>query len=51
MSKQHNKILTTLFATVIMVGTAVNQAQAGKTKEKEAKEVQLFSQAKISGIV
>ena len=48
MRNKYDKILTTLFATVIMVGTAVHQAQAGETKEKEAKELQLFSQAKIS---
>ncbi|WP_411728255.1 PepSY domain-containing protein [Methyloglobulus sp.] len=48
MSKQHNKILTALFATVIMAGTAINLAQAGESKDKEAKELQLFSQAKIT---
>ena len=48
MRNKYDKILTTLFATVIMVGTAVHQAQAGETKEKEAKELQLFSQAKIT---
>jgi uncharacterized membrane protein YkoI len=47
MSKQHNKFLTALFATVIIAGTA-NLAQASESKEKEAKELQLFSQAKIS---
>lgn len=48
MSNKHNKFLMTLFATVIMTGTAVNLAQAGETKEKEAKELRLFSQSKIS---
>ena len=48
MSNKHNKFLTALFATVIMTGTAVNMAQASESKEKEAKELQLFSQAKIS---
>lgn len=48
MSKQHNKFLTALFATVIMAATTVNLALAGESKEKEAKELQLFSQAKIS---
>jgi uncharacterized membrane protein YkoI len=48
MNKQHNKILTATLAMVIMAGTAVNMAQAGESKEKEAKELQLFSQAKIS---
>jgi uncharacterized membrane protein YkoI len=32
----------------IMTATAVNVAQAGESKEKEAKELKLFSQAKIS---
>ncbi|ESS73807.1 hypothetical protein MGMO_9c00030 [Methyloglobulus morosus KoM1] len=31
-----------------MAGTTVNLAQAGESKEKEAKELQLFSQAKIT---
>jgi uncharacterized membrane protein YkoI len=48
MNKQHNKILTATLAMVIMAGTAVNMAQAGESKEKEAKELQLFSQAKIT---
>jgi uncharacterized membrane protein YkoI len=48
MRNKHNKFLTTLFATIIMTGTAVNMAQAGESKEKEAKELKLFSQAKIS---
>jgi uncharacterized membrane protein YkoI len=47
MSNQHNKFLTALFTTVIMIGI-VNVAQASESKEKEAKELQLFSQAKIS---
>lgn len=41
------KIVTTIFA-MMMVGSAVNLAQATETKDKEAKELQLFSQAKIS---
>ena len=48
MNKQHNIILTALFTLVIMTSTAANMAQAGESKEKEAKELQLFSQAKIS---
>jgi hypothetical protein len=47
MNKQHNKILTALFAMVIMASTAANIAQAGESKEKEAKELKLFSQAKF----
>ncbi|MDP3332287.1 MAG: PepSY domain-containing protein [Methylococcaceae bacterium] len=48
MNKQHNKFLTAIFAMVIMTGTAANVAQAGESKEKEAKELKLFSEAKIS---
>jgi uncharacterized membrane protein YkoI len=48
MNKQHNKILTALFTLVIMASTVANIAQAGESKDKEAKELQLFSQAKIS---
>ena len=48
MNKQHNTILTALFTMVIMTVTAANVAQAGESKDKEAKELKLFSQAKIS---
>ncbi len=48
MNKQHNKFLSTLLATVIAAGTAVNLAQASDSKEKDTKELQFFSQAKIS---
>ena len=48
MYKQHHKILTALFTAVIIAGSAANMAQASESKEKEAKEVALFSQAKIS---
>ena len=48
MNKQHHKILTALFTMAIMTATAVNVAQAGESKEKEAKELKLFSEAKIS---
>ena len=48
MNKKHNKILKALLAMIIMSGTAVNVAQAGESKDEEAKELQLFSQAKIS---
>ena len=47
MNKTHGKILKTL-AMVIITGTAVNVAQAGESKDKEAKELKLFSQAKIT---
>ena len=48
MNKQYNKILTALFTMVIMTATAANVAQAGESKEKEAKELKLFSEAKIT---
>jgi len=48
MSNKHNKFMMPLLAMVIMVSTAVNVAQASDSKEKDAKELQLFSQAKIS---
>ena len=48
MSNKHNKTLTAMLAMVIMTGTAVNLAQASESKNEEAKELQLFSQAKIS---
>lgn len=48
MNKQHNIILTALFTMVIMTVTAANVVQAAESKDNEAKELQLFSQAKIS---
>jgi len=48
MNKKHNKILKVMLAMVIITGTVANIAQAGESKEKEAKELKLFSQAKIS---
>ncbi len=48
MNKQHNKILTALFTLLITASAAANVAQASESKDKEAKELTLFSQAKIS---
>jgi uncharacterized membrane protein YkoI len=48
MNKQHNMFLKAIIAMVILAGAFANLAQAGESKEKEAKELQLFSQAKIS---
>ena len=48
MNKKHNKILKVMLAMVIITGTAANVAQAGESKEKEAKELKLFGQAKIT---
>ena len=47
MNKTYGKILKTL-VMVIITGAAVNVAQAGEAKDKEAKELKLFSQAKIT---
>ena len=48
MNKQPNKILTAVFTMAIITATATNVAQAGESKEKEAKELKLFSEAKIT---
>jgi len=48
MSYNYKKLLKTLFVIVAIAGTAVNLAQASDSKEKEAKELVLFSQAKIN---
>ena len=48
MNKKHNKILKAMFAMIIMTSLAANVAQAGESKEKEANELKLFSQAKIT---
>ena len=47
MNKQRNTTLTAIFAMALMTVTVANVAQAGESK-KEAKELQLFSQAKVS---
>jgi uncharacterized membrane protein YkoI len=48
MNKQHNKILKALFAMVIMTSITANVAQAGESKDEEAKELKLFGMAKIT---
>ena len=48
MNYRHPKILTSLCAIMILAGNAINLAQAGETKDKEARELQLFSQATFS---
>jgi uncharacterized membrane protein YkoI len=48
MSNKPHKILTILFATVIITGTTVNLAQASESDGEKAKELQFFSQAQIS---
>lgn len=47
MKTQPHKILTSLCA-IIIIGSTANFAQATSSKNKEAKELQLFSQASIS---
>ncbi|MDD5581541.1 MAG: PepSY domain-containing protein [Methylobacter sp.] len=47
MKTQTPKILTSLCAIVI-IGSMANLAQAENSKDKETKELQLFSQASIS---
>ena len=48
MNKQHNKTLAALFSLVVLVSTAANVAKANESKNKEANELTLFSQSKIS---
>ncbi len=48
MNKQHNIILTAIFTIALMIVTVTNAAQAGESKDKEAKELKLFGEAKIS---
>ena len=48
MNKQGSIILKAILAMVILIGAFANLAQASESKEKEAKELTLFSQAKIS---
>jgi uncharacterized membrane protein YkoI len=48
MNNKHNNILAAIVALVIASGMAANVAQASDLKDKDAKELQLFSQAKIS---
>ena len=48
MNTIHLKIMTSLCAIMIMTGSAVNLAQAAKSDNKKAKELQLFNQATIS---
>ncbi len=47
MNTQTPKILTSLCA-IIIIGSTANFAQAANSKDKETKELQLFSQASIS---
>ena len=48
MNKQDSIILKAIIAMVLLIGAFANLAQASESKEKEAKELTLFSQAKIS---
>jgi uncharacterized membrane protein YkoI len=48
MNTKYTKTLIALFTIGLMAGTGATIAQAAVTKDDEAKELQLFSQAKIS---
>lgn len=48
MSNKPNKILTTLVTAVVIASVNVDLALADESKGDEARELQLFSQAKIS---
>jgi len=47
MNNRHSNILKTVILTITMI-TAASMAQAGESKDKEANELKLFGQAKIS---
>ena len=48
MKKQQKKFLTAMLAMILLTSATLNIAQASESKAEEAKELQLFSQAKIS---
>jgi uncharacterized membrane protein YkoI len=48
MNHKHPKLLAELVAFIAMTGIAAHTAQAANTESKEAKELALFGQAKIS---
>lgn len=48
MTTRHNKILMALFTLGIIFGTGVTTTLAAESKSDDAKELPLFSQAKIS---
>ena len=48
MNTKHSKMLIALCATAAIAAGSVNLAQAEKSENKEAKELQLFGQATIS---
>jgi len=48
MTARHNNILVTLLTIGLTTGAGVTITQAAVSKNDEAKELQLFSQAKIS---
>jgi len=48
MSNKYSKALPVLAVVMMIAGAAVDSAQADDSKEKDAKEIQLFNQAKIT---
>lgn len=48
MSNKYNIPLAAMLALVMATGAAVNLAQASESKEDEAKELRLFSEAQIT---
>jgi len=48
MTTKYNKILISLISIGLIAGTGITLTQASESKSDEAKELQLFSQAKIS---
>lgn len=48
MNSRHTKLLTSLCALTVMAVSSIGFTQAAESKNKEAKEIQLFSQATIS---
>lgn len=48
MTTKHTKLLITLVAAGLTIGSGIAISQATEAKDDDAKEIQLFSQAKIS---
>ena len=48
MNSRHTKLLTSLCASTVIAASSIGFAQTAESKDKEVKEIQLFSQATIS---
>jgi uncharacterized membrane protein YkoI len=48
MNNPHNNLLKTILTITLLASTVVGVAQANESNDKEAKELTLFNQAKIS---